>query len=209
VIPSAAPFLPATALRTRITDGVAFPEGSQRGSPKEVAANERGFEAEFRARFDELFALLFRLLDRLTGDAAVASDIAQESLIRLYERGAMPDDPRAWLVTVALNRFRKTERRERRRRLLLSLRALAVPAVETPALADAVAEEEGRRATVRAALDALPLRERSMLLLRAEGYSYREIGDALRVKETSVGALLSRAKSAFARAIRENPNAIE
>jgi len=38
-----------------------------------------------------------------------------------------------------------------------------------------------------------------MLLLRAEGYSYRDIAHALHVNETSVGVLLARARRAFAR----------
>ena len=50
---------------------------------------------------------------------------------------------------------------------------------------------------VRAALGGMPERERQMLLLRAEGYSYREIADALHLQEASVGTLLARAKRAF------------
>jgi RNA polymerase sigma-70 factor (ECF subfamily) len=52
-------------------------------------------------------------------------------------------------------------------------------------------------ATVRSALDRLPARERELLLLRAEGYSYREMADALELNEASVGTLLARAKRAF------------
>jgi DNA-directed RNA polymerase specialized sigma24 family protein len=36
-----------------------------------------------------------------------------------------------------------------------------------------------------------------MLLLRAEGFSYRDIATALRINEGSVGTLLARAKRAF------------
>jgi RNA polymerase sigma-70 factor (ECF subfamily) len=35
------------------------------------------------------------------------------------------------------------------------------------------------------------------LLLRAEGYSYKEIAEALMIQEASVGTLLARAKRAF------------
>jgi RNA polymerase sigma-70 factor (ECF subfamily) len=43
----------------------------------------------------------------------------------------------------------------------------------------------------------MPERERQMLLLRAEGYSYKDIAEALSLQETSVGVLLARAKRAF------------
>jgi len=46
-------------------------------------------------------------------------------------------------------------------------------------------------------LDSLPERERQMLLLRYEGFSYREVAHALAINEASVGTLLARAKTAF------------
>ena len=53
------------------------------------------------------------------------------------------------------------------------------------------------RAKVRDALNRLSLRERELLLLRAEGYSYRDLAAVLELNETSVGTLLARAKRAF------------
>jgi RNA polymerase sigma factor (sigma-70 family) len=64
-----------------------------------------------------------------------------------------------------------------------------------------VLEADDRRARVRRALDALPERERRMLLLRYEGFSYREIGNVLAIHEGSVGTLLARAKAAFRQAL--------
>lgn len=40
-------------------------------------------------------------------------------------------------------------------------------------------------------------RDQQLLLLRAEGYSYRDIAVALELNEASVGVLLARAKRAF------------
>lgn len=54
-----------------------------------------------------------------------------------------------------------------------------------------------RRSRIRAALDRLPERERELLLLRAEGYSYRDLAEILNLNEASVGTLLGRAKRAF------------
>lgn len=160
----------------------------------------RAFDSEFRAAFSERFAELFRIIDRYVGNASSAADIAQETFVRLYRRGEMPEDLRAWLVSVALNLARDEQRRTSRRLRLLRTRAPeelmsdASPSAEDELLADE------RRRMVRRALDQLTPRERALLLLREEGYSYRELAVALELTETSVGTLLARAKVAFRRA---------
>jgi RNA polymerase sigma-70 factor (ECF subfamily) len=155
------------------------------------------FHDAFAALFDEEFPRLFRYVDRLSGEPELAADVAQEAFVKLYRRGSMPDAPRAWLVTVAMNLFRNARTtRSRRLRLLtpaLSERALADPPPSPEAAA--LAAESRRR--VRAALDALPERDRQVLLLQAEGYAYREIAAALGLNEASVGVFLARARRAF------------
>ena len=68
---------------------------------------------------------------------------------------------------------------------------------DPPASPDALAGGEDTRHMVRTALAALPSRDQQLLLLRAEGLSYREIAEALSLNEASVGVLLARAKQAF------------
>jgi RNA polymerase sigma-70 factor (ECF subfamily) len=68
-----------------------------------------------------------------------------------------------------------------------------------------VGEESRRR--VRVAVDRLPERERHLLLLRAEGYSYRDIALSLELNEASVGTLLARARTAFREIYEEAPDA--
>ena len=143
------------------------------------------------------FSRLFRFLNRLTGDADRASDLVQEAFVRLHSRGSMPDEPSAWLVSVALNLFRNARTTDaRRRRLLTPFRAEAVMADPTAAPGVAL-ENADRRAQVRRILGRLSERDRQLLLLRAESYRYREIAAALDLKEESVGTLLARAKRAF------------
>ena len=62
-------------------------------------------------------------------------------------------------------------------------------------------DDEERRQEARRALEALTPRERQLLLLRHEGYSYRELSVALRIVETSIGTLLARAKVSFRAAL--------
>jgi len=115
----------------------------------------------------------------------------------LYQRGSLPDTPVAWVITVALNRFRnRATKHSRRSRLLTAERAARVLSDPLPSPAQVVAQDEVRD-RVRAALARLPERDRQMLLLCAEGYRYRDIAAALTINEASVGTLLARAKRAF------------
>jgi RNA polymerase sigma-70 factor (ECF subfamily) len=158
------------------------------------------FDNRFRVLFQTEFPRLFRYLDRLSGEPDVAADLAQEAFIRLNRRGAMPDRPGSWLISVAMNLFRNLRSTEaRRRRLLTVARAESVLADPFPTpyqSSDATASSE----RVRAAIGSLPAREQRLLLLRAEGYSYRDIAAALELNEASIGTLLARAKRTFRKA---------
>jgi RNA polymerase sigma-70 factor (ECF subfamily) len=161
-----------------------------------------------RQLFDAHYASLLRYLVRLSGDPEAAADIAQEAFVRLHERGSVPDDPRAWLATVANNLYRDDCRRTQRRAHLLAAGTHEID--RSPTLApDAAAVRDEERALVRAALERLAPRDREMLLLRHEGFSYREIAQVVGVAETSVGTLLIRATAAFRTAFTEGSGASE
>ena len=159
--------------------------------------NQPSFETQFRDVFAERFASLFRYLNRVSGDPDLAADVAQEALVRLYQRGSMPEDVPIWLVTVANNLVRDTHRRSTRRRRLLERRSAEAASADGPATPDAILAAAERGRLVRAALRTLPQRDQRMLVLRHEGYSYREIATALDIAEGSVGTLLVRATEAF------------
>lgn len=117
--------------------------------------------------------------------------------MKLHHRGFLPDSPEAWLVTVALNLLRNVKSSGRRRARLLTLtRAEALHSDPAPA-PDQATEAEATRRRVRATIDQLPERERELLLLSAEGYSYRDIAATLALNEASVGVFLARARTAF------------
>jgi RNA polymerase sigma factor (sigma-70 family) len=166
--------------------------------------NGLSFEERLAALFTTQFPRLFRFLDRLSGDPDLAADLAQEAFVRLNRRGEMPESPELWLVTVALNLFRnERSTRARRNRLLTVARAESVLADPSPLASRQGFDSPDR---VRMALDRLPERDQRLLLLRAEGYSYREIATALDLNESSIGTLLARAKEAFRQAY-EGPDA--
>jgi RNA polymerase sigma factor (sigma-70 family) len=155
------------------------------------------FEAQFAVLFRDHAARLTRVIDRLSGEPDVAADVVQDAFVRLYQRGSMPDTPEGWLISVALNLLRNVRSTGRRReRLLTAARGAAVHADPAPRPDEEVAADETRQ-RVRQAIDQMPERDRQLLLLRAEGYSYRDLAVALHLHEGSVGTLLARAKERF------------
>lgn len=161
------------------------------------------FESLFTSVFRERADALFRYLARLSGDADVAADVTQETFVRLYERGSLPDDVRSWLGTVATNLLRDRERTATRRmQLLTQFRADATS--PTPPAPDVALETMETGKAVRTALAKLSKRDRQLILLRHEGYSYQQIAAVVGVAVTSVGALLLRATSRFQSAYAES-----
>lgn len=152
---------------------------------------------QFTELFDANFERLYRFLDRSSGESELAADLAQEAFVKLYQRGSLPDRPEAWLITVAMNLLRNVKTsRARRRRLLTAFRGARVHS-DPPESPQEAAEAHELQRNVRAAIGRLPERDRDLLLLRAEGYSYRDMAEALALNEASIGTLLARAKRAF------------
>lgn len=155
------------------------------------------FQAQVAALFAAHFQRLYRYMNRLAGESELAADVVQEAFVKLYQRGALPDEPEAWLISVAMNLFRNEKGKRTRRLRLLTPERGERTLGDAPARPDEAALSDDCRRTVRAALNRLPERDRQMLLLHAEGYRYREIALALKMNEASIGTLLARARRAF------------
>jgi RNA polymerase sigma-70 factor (ECF subfamily) len=143
--------------------------------------------------FDRLYPALFRYLRRLTGDADAAEDAAQEAFVRLTQQSLPEDEVRPWLFTVATNLVRDRARKADRHRRLQP----HVPRAQGPDAPDVSTARKERIAMVRRALEELSERDRTMLLMREEGFKYAEIATAVDVAPGSVGTLLARAARRF------------
>ena len=97
-------------------------------------------------------------------------------------------------IKTAPQRIRDRHRVEGNRKRLLSEKPVMTTEPESP---DKAFERTENRARARRALDAVPARDREMLLMRYSGFSYCEIGEAVDVAATSVGTLLARAERRF------------
>lgn len=140
---------------------------------------------------------LVRFLHWKVWDRERARELAQEAFVRAITRE--PEDPRAWLFTVAANLARDEARAAgRRRRHLRLLEAEREDAA--PARAPRRLERADRVARVRNALARLGERDREALLLWNSGLSYREIAGRTGLAPGAVGTTLARARKRFAQA---------
>jgi len=164
------------------------------------AGEEASFEALYRAHY----ARVVGVLRPLVGDEA--DDLAQEVFLRLLQRPprAQDTDLGAWLYRVATNlgynALRASKRRAAYRGLLARLVGGAGWEPEPEPEAEAIQAEASRQ--VRRALAQLTQQQASILALRYNGLSYREIAAALGVAPASVGTLLARAEASFERVYR-------
>ncbi len=142
---------------------------------------------------------LVRMLTRRTGDRDRAEDLAQETFARAV--AAPPNNPRPWLFAVALNLVREDGRKYVRQGRRLQL--LKAETVSTAPAADEEFERRQNVAAVRAALATLSERDREALLLKAEGFNYKEIADTLGLAKGAVGTTLARARRRLVEAYRQ------
>ena len=147
---------------------------------------------------------LFRYTLRLTGDADRAADIVQTAFMRLVERPPRDERIRSWLFRVATNTaFDQTRALQRHARLLHALPAGASTGDAPRDPAHAAAQNDERR-RVRAALERLSKRDRTILLMRAEGFAHREIAAAVGSTTRSIGVTILRGLKKLERELRRD-----
>lgn len=157
--------------------------------------------------FENHHEALYRYLVRLSGDADLAADAAQETFVRLFEQPPDAAIERAWLFKVGTNLvFERSRTASRRERLLGATgeRTMADP----PRDPHETVVAEDRRRVVLAAIESLSEKERVAVLMREEGFSHREIAVAVGTTTGSVGTLLVRALARLARAIQLDEEAL-
>jgi RNA polymerase sigma factor (sigma-70 family) len=151
--------------------------------------DDDAFDALFRDCVVDVHAYAISLL----GDRSAAEDVTALAFERLYRSRSRLDrgrgTPRAWLFAIARNAA-LDELRRRRRQPQDELRD---DRYGDRGAAEAL-EDIARRATVREALLALPLREREVVLLKFHGQlSNSELARALDISESNAGTRLHRA----------------
>ena len=157
--------------------------------PMDERAEETALERDpFGAFFTEHYERLGKALYLLTGDAAEAEDLAQDAMVRVYERWdrvAAMDSPAGYLFRTALN-----QHRSRLRRAAVRLRKHPSPGVPDPLIAAEQRDDLGRL------LAALPDGQReALILVEWLGLGADEAAQLLGIRAASVRARISRAKA--------------
>jgi RNA polymerase sigma-70 factor, ECF subfamily len=172
--------------------------GDQRSDADLIEAAKAGDLAAFEGLYERYRDWVFRLALRFTGNREVALDVMQETFMHLLKR--LPGfELRAQITTYLYPVTRNIAFTMMRRRMPQALRGegAAVPTGDDPPV-----ESAGALAPLARALDALPLPQREVLILRyADDLGLAEIAAALGVP---LGTVKSRLHNALG-ALRADP----
>jgi RNA polymerase sigma-70 factor (ECF subfamily) len=163
-------------------------------------AKRASFEREALVHLDSLY----RVALRLTGNAADADDLVQETMFKAYkawDQYQLGTNARGWLLTILRNAFINEYRRRSRRPETVDVDTLEPYAVfpevqeEDPqgAFFDRIVDDEVLRA-----IDELPEAFREAVVLSdVEGLGYQEIARVLNVPVGTVKSRLFRGRQAL------------
>ena len=143
---------------------------------------------------------LFRYAVLLTRDPSLAQDAVQETFLRYYvqrRRSEIPEE-RAWLFRVLRNYVIDQQKSVGAKKAVnLDAAYGYVDKTQSPHRVFECSE------AMQLVVGVLSPREYQCLQLRAEGFSYREIGGILAIESGTVGALLARGSEKIRRAFAE------
>jgi RNA polymerase sigma-70 factor (ECF subfamily) len=165
-----------------------------------MARVARGDERAFRQLARRHLPAMLGLSRRMLGNAAEAEDVAQEALMRIWTHAPRWRPLalfRTWLTRVVINLCLDRKRRAP----WLELEAAGEIVDPAPGAADK-AESDERERMVAAAVDKLPARQRTAIMLTyGEGMSNAEVAEILDTSVSAVETLLVRGKQNLRRAL--------
>jgi RNA polymerase sigma-70 factor (ECF subfamily) len=173
-----------------------------------ITRAQQGDRAAFAALVRQHQDEVYTLARRLVGDPHLASDVAQEALIRAWR--ALPKfrgDSRlsTWLYRVTVNTAWTHRERARRHRSASLDEYTQVPApygADHPEVAGEILELRGR---LRAALDNLPESQRRVVVMKdIYGWSHADIAESMGITVTAAKVRLHRARARLARDLEES-----
>ncbi|GAB2670642.1 sigma-70 family RNA polymerase sigma factor [Paenibacillus thermoaerophilus] len=149
----------------------------------------------FRQIFELHYPSVRRKLVALVKDEAAAEDLAQEVFLKLYRHP--PDHPGAiggWLHRVLTRTAYDYLDRKTRERALIEKQEQHIQTLpDSHQDSEELVMRQADREQVLKWMEKLSERDREMLLLRYSGYSYSEIAERLKIRQTQVGTMLMRA----------------
>jgi RNA polymerase sigma-70 factor, ECF subfamily len=161
-----------------------------------AGGDERAFQLLSRRHLPAMLGLARRIL----GNAAEAEDVAQEAFIRVWThapRWQPLAQFRTWLTRVVINLCL-----DRKRRAPWVDLETAGDIVDPAPRAGEKAEDDERERMLAAAIEKLPVRQRSAIVLTyGDGMSNAQVAEILDTSVSAVETLLVRAKQNLRRAL--------
>jgi len=165
-----------------------------------MARVAKGDQAAFRLLARRHLPAMAGLARRILGNAAEAEDVAQEAMLRVWTHAPRWQPLaalRTWLTRVVVNLCLDRKRRAP----MLELEAAGEVADPTPGAGEQ-AEADERDRLLAAAIESLPARQRTAIVLTyREGMSNAQVADMLETSVSAVETLLVRGKQNLRRAL--------
>ena len=165
-----------------------------------MARVARGDERAFQLLSRRHLPAMLGLARRILGNAAEAEDVAQEAFLRVWThapRWQPLAQFRTWLTRVVVNLCL-----DRKRRAPWVELEAAGDIVDSAPSAGAKAESDERERMLATAVEKLPARQRSAIVLTyGEGMSNAQVAEVLDTSVSAVETLLVRAKQNLRRAL--------
>jgi RNA polymerase sigma-70 factor (ECF subfamily) len=147
--------------------------------------------------FDEVYKAHYQELQRfgrhLNISSENTSDLIQETFLRFYlelKKKVVINNPRAWLYKVLLNLFRTRVNSEKRE--LHIKEELTTGKAGSYDLQDEYLNTEKQQIVLKI-LGRMPDRDKEILLLYNNGFSYNEMAEILEINPNSIGQTIVRA----------------
>jgi RNA polymerase sigma-70 factor (ECF subfamily) len=157
--------------------------------------------SDFEAIFLQHYARVLGVLVRVVGNRSQAEELANEvfwKLSRQPESWLVTNEAGSWLYRTAVNAgidaLRASAHRQRYETAAASYTS-SNGVSEAGALDKLLREEQ--RAAVRRVLASMKPAQAQLLLMRADGLSYKELAETLRLAVGGIGTLLNRAEAEF------------
>jgi RNA polymerase sigma-70 factor (ECF subfamily) len=167
-----------------------------------------GLKRRDEAAFKKVMALykdrIYTYLRMLTGDAALAEELAQDTFVKVYFKGhtLKTDNLKSWIFTIATNLARSHFRRHRLGRLF------SLEDVSEKHLAVEYRPETGP--VLEALLGRLPEKYRVPLVMRElDNFSFAEIAEVMQKPVGTIKTLVFRGKKQLQEALRPPPGGID
>lgn len=141
----------------------------------------------FNKIYTENYQVLYRIACKTLNNKDIASDIVQDVFMYLHEKlqnAYQIEHPRTWLSKAVYNRCIDHLRKPRRN--------VGVETIQHYAIKENLLEKQEISVAIKAALEKLKFKEKMLVVLYSEGFSYKEMSDSTGIKMSSIGGTLSR-----------------